>query len=111
MTATEELLPCPFCGGEAKLIEGRHSAGGDVFQLYGVICLAAEEGIYGTEHSIYGYFYEYQAIEAWNTRAELAAKPKKDKLGYAYCGECGWNVGSADAPFPYCSHCGRKVEE
>lgn len=76
----EKLLPCPFCGGEAKLIKGLHSVDGDVYTLYGVSCLygdsdqAALDGAYGVEHSIFGYFFEYQAIEAWNNRADARSR-------------------------------------
>lgn len=59
---TTELLPCPFCGGEAmpvKQIEGRYA-----IARYSVSCNGC--GLVA--------FYEAteaEAIAAWNTRAEL----------------------------------------
>lgn len=62
---TTELLPCPFCGGEArpvKQIEGRYA-----IARYSVSCNGC--GLVA--------FYEAteaEAIAAWNTRAELKAR-------------------------------------
>lgn len=57
-----ELLPCPFCGGEAKILTAESMHGGN---LYGVMCdcCAGRADVYDTEA---------EAIEAWNTRADTA---------------------------------------
>ena len=53
-----ELLPCPFCGGDAHTIEPARYG-----KTWGVRC---ECGAFlGFEHT------EAEAIEAWNTRAEM----------------------------------------
>lgn len=124
MTATE-LLPCPFCGGEAELIKGLHSVDGDVYTLYGVSCLygdsdqAALDGAYGVEHSIFGYFFEYQAIEAWNTRAQETCQMTEVFCGTAsgvewVCSACGSTCFvsepmDTDEKPNYCPNCGRRV--
>lgn len=99
---SEELLPCPFCGGEA--IDSEIEPGNWRIGCNNVQCR-------GDWFASKFYPTKAAAITAWNTRTELTAKPTRDKLGFAYCGECGWNIGAATAPFRYCSHCGRKVEE
>lgn len=68
-----ELKPCPFCGGEAELIDdsGRHGKvysvyhqcprNGGKFNRYGSVCtLTIDTGWYDTAE---------EATEAWNTRA------------------------------------------
>lgn len=113
MSATE-LLPCPFCGGEAKLFSGLHSVDGDVYPLYGVCCLAAQVGTYGVEHTIYGYFYEYRAVEAWNTRARGTCRPEEQYLDshsdltVTVCSECRVPIDDLE-DCNYCPSCGRRV--
>ena len=121
MSATEELLPCPFCGGKAKLMEGLHRVDGDVYPLYGVCCLDADDSTYGVEHSIYGYFYEYEAVEAWNTRAQETCQMTEVFCGTAsgvewVCSACGSTCFvsepmDTDEKPNYCLNCGRKVVE
>lgn len=55
-----ELLPCPFCGGEAEILTAESMHGGN---LYGVMCdcCAGRADVYDTEA---------EAIAAWNTRAQ-----------------------------------------
>ena len=62
---TEELKPCPFCGGEAKCIE--------FYGLYHVICCNCH--IAGKDCST-----RESAVSAWNTRLienELSEKIEK----------------------------------
>ncbi len=75
----QELKPCPFCQGEAKLIK-RTNTGitadwcGDA-QWW--VCCAAEDdcaGQLGLSDS------EAEAISAWNTRADAAPTPKADEV-------------------------------
>ena len=62
-----ELLPCPFCGGEAKL---QPSDGGHF-----VFCISCNsEGTFVKEHNCdYRGGSKDEAIKAWNTRPTLSA--------------------------------------
>ena len=55
----EELKPCPFCGGEAKIIEDRHLSG----QPYYWICCSKCKIEQGKTYSS-----KYYATHVWNTR-------------------------------------------
>ena len=103
-----ELLPCPFCGGEA------------VFNTYrttcSVDCPECRIGTYQVALDDYR-----SAIEAWNTRAERTCKNEYQKwpkgMYYFVCSECGWNlvnVGRASIEIAArlmrrCPGCGAKV--
>lgn len=56
MTATPELLPCPFCNGIAELVV-------DTYGVYYVQCLFCE---CGTKYNP----TEKDAVETWNRRTE-----------------------------------------
>ena len=55
-----ELLPCPFCGGEAETLTAESMHGG---YLFGIMCndCRSRGDVYDTEA---------EAIAAWNSRAE-----------------------------------------
>ena len=111
---TEELKPCPFCGGEAEVSE----IAWNVIQCTACTCqlivLPIPDG--ATE--------EY-AIEAWNTRAERTCHPfsgivlggpecREEKVWR--CSECeevlSWDYEGYDPETDgpaYCEHCGSKV--
>lgn len=108
---TTELLPCPFCGGEAfPNIE---------LTKHWIECreCAAESGCYRTEA---------EAIAAWNTRtattdAEFARGVHDGNLwrrvkGHIRCRNCGLNIESVIAldgcnehAIKHCPNCGHKV--
>lgn len=107
-----ELLPCPFCGGEA------------VFNTYrttcSVDCPECRIGTYQVALDDYK-----AAIEAWNTRAEMSHEDIAillDELGVPErtcenmqehgfeCSECGFFDAYADETrTKYCPNCGAKV--
>ncbi|MBR1486297.1 MAG: Lar family restriction alleviation protein [Synergistaceae bacterium] len=69
---TEELKPCPFCGGEARitnLIPPRLYVKDTAFCVYCASCnlLFGFDIDYGGEFST-----ENEAIEAWNRREEVS---------------------------------------
>ena len=129
MTATEELLPCPFCGGKADLFSVPSPAErGQV--AHRVICRSPH-------CAALGYFKtEEGAIKAWNTRSITAAAVYGYQAAQCTCevegyddgvdegmdGEwysygpptwhlsCGHETYGSERPC-YCSTCGRKVEQ
>lgn len=110
-----ELLPCPFCGGEAKL----YSVGtgsphyGHYHQVVCQGCLTASGAYWSGEQS---------AIDAWNTRAERTCHDIKPQLPYFKCDVCGMaDMGGGEIWISdgfyrgqkpnYCPNCGAKVVE
>ena len=102
---TKEILPCPFCGGEASkrlFYKGK----------YRVHCNACDA------HSGDVCDTEAEAIQAWNTRAERTCKRvssaievgevngHKIAIPQYRCGECNRWLSDADK---YCPNCGAKV--
>ena len=84
---TTELMPCPFCGGEAK--ESSPESNGTKF--WRITCQHCYARIGGTHRGM------NQA--AWNTRAERTC-------------ECGWRGfvdGWGHEPPNYCQRCGGKA--
>jgi len=114
---TTELLPCPFCGGEArpvKQIEGRYA-----IARYSVSCKGC--GLVA--------FYEAteaEAIAAWNTRTATTDEDFSRAVhdgnlwrrvkGHIRCRNCGLNIESVIAldgcnehAIKHCPNCGHKV--
>lgn len=111
-----ELLPCPFCGGEAKLISADHPSYTQHSDGWYVICdCGASLGYHGNDGNweTYGDFpHELCAITAWNTRAERTCHKviPNEESGYVFCSECGAEIGEYSVP-NYCHMCGAKVVE
>ena len=110
-----ELKPCPFCGGEARLMKMDYEGG----EVWGVFCkddLAAE---YSHGHYIDNYMTAESAIAAWNRRAETVEQRTCRNVyekGHFKCSECGhytqarmvYRDGEPADPC-YCPNCGAKV--
>ena len=105
-----ELLNCPFCGGEAELIEYGFV---DYITLYVVACtnddcnMTVDTGSYANPR---------EAIETWNTRAERTCKVDDivpDNWEYKVWSfelSCGHDYESTQREPPnYCPNCGAKV--
>lgn len=116
-----ELLPCPFCGGEAQVFEsGAWFV--DHFMKY-VRCTSC--GLQTCD-----YKTEAEAVEAWNTRTKPAydleayqdglwAQFRRDfktchseRTDCFECSECAF-IDAYVAPddFNYCPNCGARVTE
>lgn len=68
---TEKLLPCPFCGGDAKLKTARKSDGQISYDSIYVACLNCRStGLSYTTYYNVSSNPEEEAIAAWNRRAE-----------------------------------------
>ena len=122
-----ELLPCPFCGGEAKVYEMTYGADNQ-YSVFGVFCEDDSKAeLIGLSKYQHGHFIdnfqtEAEAIKAWNTRAERTCKFVSSK-GSDYppvCSACGYELGIYDCAWyedgtygyerNYCPNCGRRVE-
>ena len=83
----EDLRKCPFCGGEAET-ENRHNRYTDWWEVKCTDCNASLNE---------RYEYEFEAVEAWNTRkpmeavvAELENKKEKYEEDAIYWNEHSW---------------------
>lgn len=95
-----DLLPCPFCGGEAKPY--------DYWEKWIIECEDCEK--YG--HGAYVVARtEAEAIAAWNNRAERTCKNVDEyaRAGFFVCGNCGFGNGDIELVTNYCPNCGAKV--
>lgn len=114
---TDKLKPCPFCGGEAKLI--RHDQMSDGCDVGGYVgctkchvgkCLTVEEQrrvLKGVGY--HGGFYSKETrdeldralVEMWNRRAERTCRPEVADDGCGawgvYCPECGHTLSGPHA--------------
>jgi Lar family restriction alleviation protein len=83
---TTELLPCPFCGGEAEIVALHPYEETPVG-----ICCSRCPAIFA-DGTTYSGFKEYdteaEAIAAWNTRAERTCENVGERCDFA-CSECG----------------------
>lgn len=114
MTSATELLPCPFCGGEAS----RRLFYGARYGVYCDECDARVGGLFNTEA---------EAIEAWNTRtddyeraaeywqrmyaqtfAERTCHDTGENEWHFVCSACGYEQNGYEC-WNYCPNCGARV--
>lgn len=106
-----ELLPCPFCGGEARIFHFSSAIRDEVWRAVcdKPFCAQGPDG-----------YTEAEAIAAWNTRAERTCKWELEHSGTLYdkwrCSKCGYlfveprcDQGYTDLEPNYCPWCGAKV--
>lgn len=98
---SEELKPCPFCGGKAKEFTGEDAAP----HRWTVECDACGAHVgSGTRH---------RARTKWNRRAERTCRNLNPPSCRDFeCSECGESSEFTPGFMPnYCPHCGARVEE
>lgn len=105
---SEELKPCPFCGGEAKM----HAAfAHGVASRVGVYVECGSCGAWSKTQ--WGDGAQGKAADAWNRRAERTCRKVPGKMYYGErrpkCSECGQSLG--DRRWAYCPKCGARVIE
>lgn len=108
---SEELKPCPFCGGEARLVHCMNAPCRVVCEECG--CGTRWFACDGREH----------AIDEWNRRAERTCHPVDYHIDIdegciaSTCSECGELLVNFDfeqnppKPVGYCPNCGAEVTE
>lgn len=81
-----DLKPCPFCGGEANMVDEGSECAPDRFWACcpNPSCFVEGTGVYSTEE---------KAAEAWNARWERTCK----------CVKCGKDYKPTSAGQKYCS--------
>lgn len=118
-----ELLPCPFCGGEAKL----YSVGtgsphyGHYHQVVCQGCLTASGAYWSGEQSAidawntrYHSEFEKTVIKAWKEIKDYTERTCKNvdeyaRAGFFICGNCGFGENGIELTPNYCPSCGAKV--
>lgn len=93
----DRLLPCPFCGCEARTTETARSG-----NRWGVACDCGA--------SVRFYSTEAEAVEAWNARHVETCHNDAQCDNDFVCSVCGdsWS-GFIRGAFCYCPNCGGKV--
>ena len=118
---TDELLPCPFCGGDVVNMGVRPHFREGKGNGWTVLC-ADCGGSIGYIERPDGHFYaEYdtkpEAVAAWNARAERTCQCTTDDNAWCFaCSECGKTFPRSDLHYAhnhgeinYCPNCGAKV--
>lgn len=112
---TNELKPCPCCGPKAFIIPTTKCDPQAGKHCWTAELRCHECGLNISRTAATEQEALYEAIEAWNTRAERTCKPLYFEYGEgACCSECGRRLHydehtESDYP-PYCG-CGAKVVE
>ena len=125
----EELKPCPFCGGEARLVvcdsEGNvhdESYEADPYSglsyaiVHGSDDCCGECPVSTSDPLPWLYETREEAVAAWNRRSEQTCRMDAPIDGEYRCEQCGhlnrdtYRASKGWFPPEYCVHCGAKVE-
>lgn len=105
-----KLLPCPFCGGEAKFVKTSDEiVPGDVLVAWNVKCSRCFASLLPNNYE----GSKEAAAKRWNRRAERTCRNVSTRYESFKCSKCGCaiydtsQIGS-DRVY-YCSDCGAKV--
>ena len=126
----EKLKPCPFCGGEARLVvcdsEGNahdESYEADPYSGLSYAIVHDSDGCCGecpvSTSDLLPWLYETrdEATAAWNRRSERTCRMGAPIDGEYRCSECGhlnretYRADKGWYPPEYCAHCGARVVE
>lgn len=70
----EALLPCPFCGGKARIYYAPHNDEAGI-PCYGVSCESCKTMIGTVKNGVTDFFRTaIEAVNAWNNRADIPVK-------------------------------------
>lgn len=103
---SDELKPCPFCGGsEIYAEEYEHHPGAMRWRVFCAGCMAGVDT--GTRQSM------WQAVQDWNRRAERTCRNLNPPSCRDFeCSECGESSEFTPGFMPnYCPNCGARVIE
>lgn len=96
---TNELKPCPFCAGEAK-VSADLLVGESVYEAYCDDCFASV-GFHSTEG---------EAVAAWNRRTQQHCRYEHTDHCTVKCSVCGREVETFHPGYRHCPCCGSYIE-
>ena len=117
-----ELLPCPFCGGEAEVLNDLRKPEFYPFSVHCTECISWSN-TYSTEAEAiaawnsradyHGYeqaaIESWESIKAWNSRAERTCEIVYKGDLWWKCKSCGEEMRTIKSDPNYCPNCGCKV--
>ena len=113
----QELKPCPFCGGEARLMSGAYRDGGYMENTAFVYCTECMVQTYQEHDCMPSNEVDDLAIEVWNRRTERTCRMTDTHWDN---GQCTWGCvcSACDAHLEhefgrylnFCPNCGARVE-
>ena len=105
---TNDLGPCPFCGGEPDVHYFAHDDSECTVMCSNPNCRASVSArSCGSMTTAYN-----RARKLWNRRAERTCRDKADAPQSFLCSRCGWfdtDVDGLPLEYAYCPNCGAKV--